>query len=275
MQQIFNFVFKNSYKLLFLILLGIALVFTVQSHSFHKSIVINSANFLSGGVYEQINSVNEYFSLRGKNEALAIENARLKELLHNQKDTTKFPEIDTIRGVKKINIVVAKVIRNQYQSPENYITINSGSIQGIKTDMGVVNDLGIIGIIENVSPNYATIQSILNLKSKINAKIKKSNHFGTLIWDAKNTGYAQLIEVPRLASIRKGDTIVTGADSRIFPENIGIGVIENVYTDNQTNYYTLNIRLFNDMTNLGHVYIIKSKEKDEIIKLEALTKKDE
>ena len=275
MQQIFNFVFKNSYKLLFLILLGIALVFTVQSHSFHKSIVINSANFLSGGVYEQINSVNEYFSLRGKNEALAIENARLKELLHNQKDTTKFPEIDTIRGVKKINIVVAKVIRNQYQSPENYITINSGSIKGIKTDMGVVNDLGIIGIIENVSPNYATIQSILNLKSKINAKIKKSNHFGTLIWDAKNTGYAQLIEVPRLASIRKGDTIVTGADSRIFPENIGIGVIENVYTDNQTNYYTLNIRLFNDMTNLGHVYIIKSKEKDEIIKLEALTKKDE
>ena len=275
MQQIFNFVFKNSYKLLFLILLGIALVFTIQSHSFHKSIVINSANFLSGGVYEQINSVNEYFSLRGKNEALAIENARLKELLHNQKDTTKFPEIDTIRGVKKINIVVAKVIRNQYQSPENYITINSGSIKGIKTDMGVVNDLGIIGIIENVSPNYATIQSILNLKSKINAKIKKSNHFGTLIWDAKNTGYAQLIEVPRLASIRKGDTIVTGADSRIFPENIGIGVIENVYTDNQTNYYTLNIRLFNDMTNLGHVYIIKSKEKDEIIKLEALTKKDE
>lgn len=275
MQQIFNFVFKNSYKLLFLILLGIALVFTIQSHSFHKSIVINSANFLSGGVYEQINSVNEYFSLRGKNEVLAIENARLKELLHNQKDTTKFPEIDTIRGVKKINIVVAKVIRNQYQSPENYITINSGSIKGIKTDMGVVNDLGIIGIIENVSPNYATIQSILNLKSKINAKIKKSNHFGTLIWDAKNTGYAQLIEVPRLASIRKGDTIVTGADSRIFPENIGIGVIENVYTDNQTNYYTLNIRLFNDMTNLGHVYIIKSKEKDEIIKLEALTKKDE
>ncbi len=141
--------------------------------------------------------------------------------------------------------------------------------------MGVVNDLGIIGIIENVSENYATVQSILNLKSKINAKIKKSNHFGTLIWNAKNTGFVQLIEVPRLAAIRKGDTVVTGSDSRIFPENIGIGVIDNIYTDNETNYYTLNIRLFNDMTNLGHVYIIKSKEKEEITKLEAITKKDE
>jgi len=275
MQQIFNFVFKNSYRLLFLLLLGISLVFTVQSHSFHKSKVISSANFLSGGVYEQINSVNEYFSLKGKNEALAFENARLKAILYNQQDTSKIPELDTIKGVKKINIIVSKVIRNSYQSPENYITINSGSKQGLKTDMGVVNDLGIIGIIENISENYATIQSILNLKSKINAKIKKSNHFGTLIWNAKNTGFAQLIEVPRLAAIRKGDTVVTGADSRIFPENIGIGTIDNIYTDNETNYYTLNIRLFNDMTNLGHVYIIKSKEKEEVMKLEAITKKDE
>ena len=230
---------------------------------------------MSGGVYEQINSVNEYFSLKGKNEALAFENARLKAILYNQQDTSKIPELDTIKGVKKINIIVSKVIRNSYQSPENYITINSGSKQGLKTDMGVVNDLGIIGIIENISENYATIQSILNLKSKINAKIKKSNHFGTLIWNAKNTGFAQLIEVPRLAAIRKGDTVVTGADSRIFPENIGIGTIDNIYTDNETNYYTLNIRLFNDMTNLGHVYIIKSKEKEEVMKLEAITKKDE
>jgi rod shape-determining protein MreC len=32
-----------------------------------------------------------------------------------------------------------------------------------------------------------------------------------------------------------------------------------VYIDNKTNYYTLDIKLFNDMTNLGHVYVLKSK----------------
>jgi rod shape-determining protein MreC len=41
--------------------------------------------------------------------------------------------------------------------------------------MGVINSLGIVGI-ENTSPNYATVISILNKKSQINAKIKKSNH---------------------------------------------------------------------------------------------------
>ena len=134
--------------------------------------------------------------------------------------------------------------------------------------MGVINSSGIIGIVDQTSKNYATVISILNVKSQINAKIKKSNHFGSLVWNGKSTGFVQLIDVPRLASVRKGDTIVTGGQSVIFPENIGVGTINNIYVDNKTNYYTLNIKLFNDMTNLGHVYIIKSKDREEILNLE-------
>jgi rod shape-determining protein MreC len=275
MQQIFNFIFKNSHKLLFLLLLLISFVLTIQSHSYHKSKIISSANFLTGGVYERINAVSEYFHLESRNNELIVENARLKMLLFNQIDTTKLPNIDTIKGVKKINILVSKVIHNSYSSPENYLTINSGSNQGVKTDMGVVNDLGIVGIVEKTSANYATVQSILNLNSKINAKLKKSNHFGTLIWDGKNTGYVQLIDIPRLSSARKGDTIVTGGQSDIFPENIGIGTIEKLYLEDKTNYYYIDIRLFNDMTNLGHVYIIKSKDREEVLKLETETKINE
>jgi rod shape-determining protein MreC len=134
--------------------------------------------------------------------------------------------------------------------------------------MGVINSAGIIGIVDRTSKNYATVASILNVKSQINAKIKKSNHFGSLIWNGKSTGFAQLIDVPRLASIRKGDTIVTGGQSVIFPENIGIGTIDKIFIDNQTNYYTINVKLFNDMTNLGYVYILKSKDSAEILELE-------
>jgi len=268
MQQIFNFIFKNSHRLLFLLLLGISLILTIQSHSFHRSKVISSANFLTGGVYEQINSVSEYLRLKDQNEELAIENARLKSLLFNIKDTTSIPKIDSVRGVDKVNIIVSKVIHNSYNSQENYLTLNSGSAAGVKTDMGVVNSAGIVGIIDKTSKNYATVLSILNTKSSINAKIKKSNHFGSLKWDGKSTGFVQLIDVPRLASIRKGDTIVTGGQSVIFPENIGIGTIDKIYTQKETNYYTISIRLFNDMTNLGHVYIIKSKDREEVIQLE-------
>lgn len=275
MQQIFNFIIKNSNRLLFLLLLGISFLLTIQSHSYHKSKVISSANFFTGGIYEKVNGINEYFHLKTQNDELAQENARLKSLLYNVKDTTKNPEIDSVKGVKKTDIIVSKIIHNSYSIFENYLTINNGSKSGIKPDMGVINSAGIVGIVDNASANYATVISILNVKSQINAKIKKSNHFGSLVWNGKSTGFVQLIDVPRLASVRKGDTIVTGAQSVIFPENIGIGTIDKIYVDNQTNYYTLNIKLFNDMTNLGHVYIIKNKDRAEIITLENQNKKNE
>jgi len=275
MQQIFNFILKNSNRLLFLLLLVISLSLTVQSHSYHKSKVISSANFFTGGIYEKINNVNEYFGLKEQNEELALENARLKTLLFNLKDTTTAPEIDSVRGVKKTDIIVAKVTHNSYSVYENFLTINKGAIAGVKPKMGVINSAGIVGIVDNTSKNYATVISILNIESKINAKIKKSNHFGSLVWNGKNTGFVQLIDVPRLAGVRKGDTIVTGGESIIFPENIGIGTIDKVYIDDVTHYYTLDIKLFNDMTNLGHVYIIKNKDAEEITNLENQNNKDE
>jgi rod shape-determining protein MreC len=272
MQQIFSFIIKNSNRLLFLLLLGISLFLTIQSHSFHKSKVISSANFLSGGVYERINSFEEYLRLKEQNEELVLENANLKSLLFKSQDTLKAPNLDSIKGVLPKDIIISRVIHNSYNVYDNFLTLNSGAKSGVKPDMGVINSLGIVGITDNVSANYSTVVSILNVKSQINAKIKNSDHFGSLNWDGKSTGFVQLIDVPRLAAIKKGDTIVTGGQSVIFPENIGIGTIDKIFISEKTHYYTINVKLFNDMTNLGYVYIIKSKDNEEIKNLEKLGK---
>ncbi|MBP6072654.1 MAG: rod shape-determining protein MreC [Flavobacterium sp.] len=275
MQQIISYIIKNSHRMLFLLLMVIAISLTIDSHSYHKSKVISSANFFTGGIYSEINSINEYFDLKTKNDELASENARLKSLLFNLNDTTTTVVLDSLKGVKKTDLITAKVIKNSYSVHENFLTIDGGSNQGIAPDMGVINSAGIVGITETTSAKYATVISILNTKSQINAKIKKSNHFGTLIWNGKSTGFVQLIDVPRLATVRKGDTIVTGSQSTIFPENINIGTIDKIYIDNETNFFTINVKLFNDMTSLGHVYIIKNKDKKEIEDLEKTIKKDE
>lgn len=269
MQQIFTFIIKNSTRLLFLLLLVISLSLTIQSHSYHRSKIINSANFITGGVYERINSVNEYLNLKTENEGLANENARLKSLLYNRKDSTKSIDKNLLSNFGNYKVIQSKIINNSYNVHENFLTINSGTAKGVKQDMGVVNSKGIIGIVENTSKNYATVISILNIKSQINAKIKKTSHFGTLTWNGKNTGYVQLIDVPRLASVKKGDTIVTGAQSIIFPENVNIGTIHKIYTDDKTNYFTIDVKLFNDMTSLGHVYIIENIDRKEILELES------
>lgn len=251
MQQIVNFLHKNSILLLFLLLLGISLTLTVQSHSYHRSKAISSANAISGYVYEQVNSAEEYFNLKYENENLAAENARLKKLLYNTQDSTYTVPLSVPDAVGSFNVKQSKVIANSYSVYENYLTLNSGTNDDIKPDMGVVSSLGVIGVVENVSPNYATVISVLNLKFKLAAKVKNTNHYGFLTWDGKNAGYVQLTDVPRLAAIRKGDTIVTGGRSDIFPENIPIGKISRIFNDKETNYYMLDVRLFSDMTSLG------------------------
>lgn len=273
MQQILYFLIKNSYRLLFLLLLGISLTLTIKSHSFHRSEYINSANAITGGIYENINSSREYLSLKKQNEILAEENARLKASLFNKKDTVIAQKSVLTTGIDSLqfNVTKGKVIKNMFNTRENYLTLNIGKKDGIKTDMGVINEKGIIGIIEKTSNHYATALSVLNTKSRINAKVKNSNHFGTLVWDGKNVGFVQLVDVPRLAKLHKGDSIVTGADSEIFPENIPIGKIESAFVNQETNYYTINIRLFNDMTDLGYVSVISNKLKEEKNNLEQQT----
>ncbi len=273
MQQILYFFIKNSYRLLFLLLLGISLILTIKSHSFHRSEYINSANAITGGIYENINSSKEYLGLKIQNEILAEENARLKSILFNKKDTIIAQKSILSTGIDSLqfNVTKGKVIKNMFNTRENYLTLNIGKKDGIKTDMGVINEKGIIGIIEKTSNSYATVLSVLNTKSRINAKVKNSNHFGTLVWDGKNVGYVQLIDVPRLAKLHIGDSIVTGSDSDIFPENIPIGKIESAVVNSETNYYTINIRLFNDMTSLGYISVIGNKLKEEKDNLEKET----
>ena len=272
MQQILNYILKNSISLLFLLLLGISLTLTIQSHAFHRSRAISSTNAVTGYVFGEVNSLEEYLDLKNQNDKLAEENAQLKKLLFNTQDTLDTETINIPDVTGSFNVKQSKVISNPYNTHENFLTINSGTNDGIKPDMGVVSSFGVVGIVEKVSPKYATVISILNTKFKLAAKIKNSNHYGFITRDGKNAGYVQLVDGPRLAVVKKGDTIVTGGRSDIFPENIPIGTIEKVYINKETNYYTLSVRLFNDMTSLSHVYVIENEDRDEIIELETATK---
>ncbi len=268
MQQALNFLQKNSYKILFFLLLAIAFRLLIQSHSLQQNMYVNSSNEVSGFVYEKTNTIKEYFALKKTNQALIAENQKLKELLFNKKDTLLNPDSFTFIGVKEHKVIAGKVIKNSFNKQQNYLTIKGGAIDGIKPDMGVVNQAGVVGKIAQTSKNYSTVTSLLFTNEKTNAKLKNTNHFGSVTWNGKNMGYVQLIELPRLATVKKGDTIVTGGYSTIFPENIPIGTIDKIYIDRVTNYYTIDVRLFNDMSNLGNVYIIDNKSKTELKTLE-------
>ena len=109
--------------------------------------------------------------------------------------------------------------------------------------------------------------SILNTKLNLNAKLKKSNHFGVLNWDGMNYTSIQLKDLPKQSPVSIGDTIVTGGNSFIFPEGILIGEVSSYKLDETQNYIEIEVDLFNDMTDLKNVYIIKNNHLEELKEL--------
>lgn len=265
MQQIINFIIRYKNFLLYIFLLIISLAFTVQSHSYHQSSFFNSSNWIAGNIYQTSFSITSYFDLDTENKQLIEENKKLRGQLFNRKNESP-AELDSLQMT--YTIVSGRVIKNSYANLRNYITINKGKKDSIKTDMGVITAKGILGIVENTSTNFSNVQSILNENSSINAKIKNTNHFGSLEWNAKSYNVVQLVDIPRLVPLIIGDTIVTGAMSSIFPEDIPIGTIKKFNLDTSKSFYTIDVDLFNDMTNIKDVYIVNNITREEIQQLE-------
>ncbi|SHJ16051.1 rod shape-determining protein MreC [Mesonia phycicola] len=265
MQQIVNFLIKYKNTLLFLLLLFVSLIFTIQSHTYHKSKFITSANFITGEVYSLKNDIDEYFHLKNYNQRLVEENKMLRarlESLNDKKLDTVFQDTSSYDSPYKFTL--AKVIRNQYSNIDNYILINKGESDSVYSDLGVVTSRGIVGIVEESSSGFSRVISILNSNSAISVQLKNTNHFGSLVWNGNNPNIVQLEEVPRLAPIKKGDTITTDGRSFIFPKGIPVGIVNDFELDQNQSYYKINVRLFNDMTNIGYVYVINNQNLEEI-----------
>ncbi|MDE1206449.1 rod shape-determining protein MreC [Tenacibaculum larymnensis] len=267
MQQLIYFLQKYKYFLFFLFLEVIAVALIINNHSFHKSKFISSTNFITGGLYQKSSNISEYLGLKERNSILIEENLALKNKL--EKITTYLDSIsanqiiDTTQLSQNFNYISGKIIKNSFHKTDNFLTINRGKSYNVSKEMGVINSKGIIGITDNASNKYARVQSILNSKSNINAKFKNNNHYGTLTWDGKDYNIVQLTDIPRQAAFKKGDTVVTGGRSTIFPNGIPIGTVLEV-PEELSAVNSINIKLFNDMSNLGHVYIITNLNKEEI-----------
>jgi len=272
MQHIINFLIKYRNLLLYLVLFSVALVFTIQSHDYHRNSFIHSTGNVTGSVLETRNDIYSYFDLNRQNTYLSEENARLRMQLLALGDTLLGQESTLIFSDSLPFIVMpSRVIKNSYDKLDNYITLDVGTNEQIKTDMGVITSNGIVGIVDVSSKDFSRVISILNSEISLNAQIKGTSTIGSLTWDGTDPYKMNLMDVPRLARVSKGDTIITGRQSTTFPPDIQIGVIEDAMLIDNGSRYKIEVRLFNDMTDLGHVYVIKNRDKAAIKVIDTLS----
>ena len=263
MRKIIDFLIKNIHSLTFAFLLLLSITQIIDKNYYHNSKFNFFSNSLVNIINEEKQNLVEYFELKEINENLINENNFLR---NNYSKTNK---IDSLINTDNYLFSSAKVISNSIKFSKNFITINKGASDNIEIDNGVISNNGVIGIINNTSEKFSTIISILNTDLIINAKVKRTNHFGSLSWDANDPGILNLYDIPKSADIKKNDTIQTGGMSSIFPENIPIGIIRSFNLPTGSNYFDITIKLFEDIGSIKNVYVVKNNFKDEIKKLES------
>lgn len=271
MQQIVNFLIRNRNVLLYVLLVIIGLVFTIQNHSYHRNTVIHSSGMLTGAMLKSRTNISSYFGLKHENQLLRDENARLRMQLLQSQDSLLGDVITQLDGkTLPFKVYPARVVKNDYALIDNYLTIDIGTNQGIKEDMGVISTHGILGVVDHAGSSYSRVISILNSNISLNAQIKGTAIIGSLVWNGNDPYTMSLVDVPRLAKVVKGDTIVTGQQSLTYPPDIVIGVIQEAQLVDNGSRYSIKVRLINDMTNVGTAYVIYNRDLTAIQSLDTI-----
>lgn len=243
---------------------------------YRMHIYLTSAGRLASTAYKSANNVTSYFNLKEINEdlnrrnaELLAENTRLQERIDVMSEQAYTDTLELEPSVPHFDFIVAHVINNSIARPYNYLTINKGAADGIKPELGVIDQNGVVGIVSNVGESSARVISLLNPHFRLSCKIKGSEYFGSLLWDGENPFEAMLEELPRHTVFSVGDTIVTSGYSAVFPPGLPVGVIVDDDTDHNQNFFALRVRLLADFSTLGNVQVVVNYQADEIRSLSA------
>ena len=222
---------------------------------------------IMGTVFGWNLDVKEYFSLRKRNDQLALENFELASRLADLEDfvadnlrQSSLPSDGIVNGYRFIPATIEKISNN---SQHNYIIIGKGSAHGVAKGSGLITRKGAIGVIDAVSENYSFARSFKNHGMSISARLGKDG----AIWDGIHSNKAILKEIPHHMTFSPGDTVYTSGFSSIFPPDIPLGITGEARIVNGATHQ-IDVTLFEDYNSLRYITIVENLNKEEIISLE-------
>lgn len=273
MRNIFLFIRRYFNFILFLLLQGFSIYLIVHYSNYHKAVFSKSANQVTGKINEQYNKVEYYFQLKKTNDSLVAANEKLYNKLKanfEMPDTTSnfivdSVKVDSMERFRKYLYLPAKVVYNSVASQNNFIVLGRGASQQIKEGMGIIDpNRGVVGIVTEVSADYAVVMSLLHKDSHLSGKLLKGGETGTLNWDGKTPNIISLNGIPKSAKVAKGDTIISSGFSTSMPKGMLMGFVEEVKADKSTNNFLIKFRSAANFYNLEYAYAIENKQTESI-----------
>jgi rod shape-determining protein MreC len=259
MHRIVAFLLKRYPLFLFVLLEVVAVSMVVTGNNYHKSAFHVGVTDFSGWTYARWSNLTGYFYLRKQNQLLAEENARLKNNLKSSfraSDRKEFVWNDTLYQ-QQFHYVSSRVVNSSVNRKKNFLVIDKGRRQGIENDMGVIAPDGIVGMVKQVSANYALVIPVINIDANIAARLKRSEQKGLVHWDGTDFSHAVMKGIPGHTPLQKGDTVITSGQSIFFPEGIRVGYVTDFTKNRSDNFYTIKLRLAVDFNSIHFVYVIR------------------
>lgn len=276
MHNLTEFLAKHNHWFVFLVLEVVSMVLLFRYNSYQGSVWFSSANAVTGKVYEWDSAVESYFSLSGVNSQLTQRNAFLEQQVRMLDDSiarltrsqeTAVTRLSSMAPFQGCRLIPAKVVANMVNRYDNLITIDKGSADGVKRDMGVVCGMGVVGIVYLVSEHYSIVIPALNSHSNISCTIQRRGYFGYLRWRGGSSQLAYLEDVPRHAHFKLGDNVVTSGYSSVFPPGVMVGKVLHVFNSADGLSYRVQVKLSTDFARLRDVCLVDDSALQERIDL--------
>lgn len=274
MRNVFLFIRRYSTFLFFLLLQVFCIYLIIRYNKYHNAVGSATMNEITGRVNTQYNKVDYYLQLKKANEQLVKDNEQLRNSMRqnfespdtvNRVVTDSIP-FDTLGTRRKWLYQRAKVVSNSVTAQNNFVVLGRGSGQNLNKDEGVVDtNNGVVGIVTEVSPNYAVVMSLLHKDSKISAILKNDPlSGGSIVWDGKEPNMLSFINVRKSAKAKQGDTVITSGITPTFPYGMLVGTIDQIAPDKSTNNFIIKVKTAANFYNLQWVYSIKNYQSEEI-----------
>lgn len=215
---------------------------------------------------DNLKLVTQNEELQSQVDQLTVENTQLlqdKDELNSLRDLY---ELD--HKYESYEKVGARVISKDDSSNWfSTFTINKGSNDGLAVDMNVMAGSGLVGIITDVGPNWATVRSIIDDYSNVSAQIRETEDTCIIAGDLSLTdeGTVRLVKLNDPDSkVKVGDTVVTSQISDIFLPGILIGYVSEIGVDSNNLTSSGLVSTVVDFKDIKEVLVIKNlKQKAE------------
>lgn len=221
----------------------------------------NGLTYLKGKLTGNDSFFQDINNLKEENENLKKKNSELEqslreyEIVKSENDTLK--EYMNLKDkYKDYTTMPAYVINKDISNYSNTVVINVGEKDGIKENMTVIADEGLVGHVISVTDHTAKVQTIIDTATAVTSIISTTKDTIIVQGTLENSGELKATYIPTDATVLQGDNVETSGLGGIYPKGIHIGTIKEVYnTKNPTDRYAT-VETAVDFSKLATVLVI-------------------